>query len=87
QYSIVKEKFPFSGDLKGLENALETRFSGRLNTLDGIRIDMEKCWIHLRRSNTEPVMRIIAEAGSQEEARGIVEEAGEILKSFSNPST
>ncbi len=43
------------------------RFPGTTNTLDGIRIDMETAWIHLRSSNTEPVVRIIAEAGVEEE--------------------
>jgi phosphomannomutase len=33
-----------------------------INTVDGVRIDMEKSWVHLRRSNTEPIIRIYSEA-------------------------
>lgn len=79
-YAIVKEKTPFSGDLEGAALALEKEFEGEFNGLDGIRIDMETGWVHMRRSNTEPVVRIIAEAGSGEEALLLVERAAAILK-------
>jgi len=41
---------------------LEDHWSGaRLNTQDGLRVDMEDGWFHVRVSNTEPVVRVIAE--------------------------
>jgi phosphomannomutase len=39
------------------------------NTADGVRVDFPDGWVHLRASNTEPVVRVIAEAASEEEAR------------------
>ena len=38
------------------------------NTIDGLKIDFEDAWVHLRKSNTEPIVRIYAEAPSQERA-------------------
>jgi phosphomannomutase len=35
------------------------------NTEDGVRIDFEDAWVHMRKSNTEPIIRIFAEANSQ----------------------
>jgi len=40
----------------------------KINTEDGLRIDFEDFWVHLRKSNTEPIIRIITEAKSDEEA-------------------
>lgn len=79
RYYIVKEKFRFDGDFTGVEKSVQKRFQGRSTTVDGIRIDMESGWIHLRRSNTEPVVRVIAEARSPEEARALANEAGSVL--------
>jgi phosphomannomutase len=39
-----------------------------VNTIDGVKIDFEAQWIHLRKSNTEPIIRIYTEAKSQEKA-------------------
>lgn len=46
------------------------------NTTDGLKIDFENSWVHLRKSNTEPIIRIYAEAGSAEKAEQL---AGEII--------
>ena len=40
----------------------------KINTDDGLRIDFNDNWVHLRKSNTEPIIRIITEAKSAEEA-------------------
>ncbi|HEY0046235.1 MAG TPA: phosphoglucosamine mutase, partial [Flavobacterium sp.] len=37
-------------------------------TIDGVKIDFEKNWVHLRKSNTEPIIRIYTEAATQSEA-------------------
>jgi phosphomannomutase len=47
--------------------------AGIANRDDGLRITGEGTWVHLRASNTEPVMRIITEARSGEEARDLAE--------------
>ena len=46
---------------------------GRINTEDGLKIDFDDYWVHLRKSNTEPIVRIIAEAGTMERARAVVD--------------
>ncbi len=45
---------------------------GRITTDDGLKIDFEDHWVHLRKSNTEPIVRIIAEARTMESAREAV---------------
>ena len=79
RYFIVKDKFAFAGDFEKVEKAAQKRFAGDVRADDGIRIDMPEGWVHLRRSNTEPVVRVIAEAASVEEAERFAKEAGEIL--------
>jgi phosphomannomutase len=79
RYFIVKEKAAFDGDFARAEDLIKKSFSGRATTVDGIRIDMEEGWIHMRRSNTEPVVRIIAEARSLEEAEHLAKEARKLL--------
>lgn len=47
---------------------------GRVNDADGVRVDLPEGWVHLRPSNTEPIVRIIAEAADEAAARALVEE-------------
>ena len=49
------------------------------NTIDGVKIDFERGWVHLRPSNTEPVIRIYAEARNEAEAERLVSEVREAL--------
>jgi len=46
-----------------------------INRVDGVKVDMPQGWVHLRKSNTEPIIRLYAEAGSSEEAERIAREA------------
>jgi phosphomannomutase len=39
-----------------------------MNDVDGVHIDFDKEWVHLRKSNTEPIIRIYSESTSQEKA-------------------
>ena len=64
QYYILKDKTPL-GEVNP-EQVIE-HFGNKykdetLNFSDGLRIDKDDCWIHLRRSNTEPIMRVIVES-------------------------
>lgn len=45
-----------------------------VNTIDGVKIDFPTGWVHLRKSNTEPIIRIYSEAGSMEEADKLAQE-------------
>lgn len=59
-------------DLDGLLDKVQKKYKNQpLNTLDGLRIDFEKDWVHLRKSNTEPVIRIYAESQSETTARNL----------------
>ena len=80
-YHIVKEKVAFSGSLTDAFGRLEREFKGRVDSTDGLRIDMDAGWLHVRPSNTEPVVRIIAEAGSATVADELVRRADETIGS------
>jgi phosphomannomutase len=64
RYQIVKTKFECRReDAQRAVEALKRHFaSEKIDTQDGIRIDWPSAWVHARPSNTEPIMRIIAEA-------------------------
>lgn len=73
---MVKTKFPATS---GLWESLETKAGewwpdAEVNRLDGLKWIWPDRWIHLRPSNTEPIIRILAEAPSEEEGKALVEE-------------
>ena len=70
RYEIVKSKFECRReDADRAVAALKREFAQeRIDTQDGIRIDWDCTWVHARPSNTEPIMRIIAEAPDRESA-------------------
>jgi len=45
----------------------------KVSTIDGVKIDFEGEWVHLRKSNTEPIIRIYSESGTMEKARHLAE--------------
>lgn len=71
KYFIVKEKIRIRGEQAPvILRALRHEYtSEKVSLLDGVYIDFGESWVHARRSNTEPVIRITAEASSQDEAR------------------
>jgi phosphomannomutase len=56
----------------------------QVNTIDGVKIDFEKGWIHLRKSNTEPIIRIYAEASSEAEAESLAQQIIQAIKKIAN---
>lgn len=50
------------------------------NTIDGVKVDFEEGWIHLRKSNTEPIVRIYSEGKSQEAANSFAQKIKNLLK-------
>ena len=42
-------------------------------TVDGVKLDLPKGWVHLRKSNTEPIVRVYAEANTEQDALALVE--------------
>lgn len=76
-YNMVKEKASYDGDLSVLYAKMTKALEGGLvNTEDGLRLDFEdRSWIHVRPSNTEPVVRFIAEAKTRGKALELVSKA------------
>ena len=77
QFSISKGKMEIKGMSPDavLENIASThRESGKINTDDGLKIDFRDSWVHLRKSNTEPIIRVIAEARTMKDAADLVEQ-------------
>jgi phosphomannomutase len=75
-YVIVKTKAPLDdiADLNSLVPRLRAEFEGaEVNDEDGLRFDLGQGWVHIRKSGTEPVVRIIAEAGDEAGARALLE--------------
>ena len=77
KYHMVKEKInlPKNLNIENLLNNLSKKFENEEQTqIDGLKIDFKEKWIHLRKSNTEPIIRIYSEAKSKEIAIQLVEE-------------
>ena len=75
QFYIVKDKINLDAIDKDavLEKAKSVFTDAEVNTIDGVKFTWEDSWIHLRSSNTEPIMRIYAEGSSIRIAQGLVD--------------
>lgn len=74
QYYISKMKIEVSKNPDELIQKLVEKFSKeKINIEDGLRIDFDDHWVHFRKSNTEPIIRIIVEAKSEAEAKSLSE--------------
>ncbi len=73
-YAMLKTSFPVNKEKLNLVlNKLKRRFKNeKIDLNDGIRIDFKDKWVHLRSSNTEPIIRIISEAKTKLEAEKII---------------
>jgi len=70
-YYMSKKKIDLDPniDVDGLLEAMENKYANEtLTTVDGVKIDFADSWVHLRKSNTEPIIRIYTEATSQQQA-------------------
>jgi len=80
KYEIVKTKKEFTGAITDLIKKIVPHFSdANVNLEDGIRFDFPKSWVQLRESNTEPIIRIIAEAPSHDEAKELINRINNLL--------
>ncbi len=70
RFFLVKDKIRIRGEQAPvILRALRQEYAGeKMNLLDGVYIDFGESWVHVRRSNTEPVIRITAEAPLEDEA-------------------
>ncbi|MGM9852104.1 MAG: phosphoglucosamine mutase [Muribaculaceae bacterium] len=81
-YEIYKTKISLSPemDVDAILNSAKEKFAGeRITDIDGVKIDFEDSWVHLRKSNTEPIIRIYAEAHTLELAKSQADRVAELL--------
>ena len=79
QYAIAKNRIELADKalIDRILDALKVRYAAEdVNTIDGVKIsfESERKWVHLRRSNTEPIIRIYAEAPTLEGAEALAQE-------------
>ena len=82
-YEIAKNKIELTPDLDddAILQAVKERYAGeRITDIDGVKIDFADSWVHLRKSNTEPIIRIYSEAHTMEEADALAESIKAVIK-------
>lgn len=80
QYSIAKNKVQLTPEINvdAILAEVKKEYSNeKITDIDGVKIDFEDSWVHLRKSNTEPIIRIYSEASTIERA----EQLGNDIKS------
>jgi phosphomannomutase len=86
RYEIYKTKFQLVSDsTPAVLDSLEECFDGaKPDRLDGLRLDWPDQWLLVRASNTEPIVRVIAEARTKEEAETLCNKAGKVIAQRGN---
>lgn len=85
-YFMAKQKVELTPDIdtEMILHKVKEKFSGQqITDIDGVKIDFPDKWVHLRKSNTEPIIRIYSEAHCMEEAEQIGKEIINVIKEFS----
>lgn len=82
QYIIKKDKWPIGKDIHEMYKKLKTMFpDAKTDEQDGVRFDFEDgAWLHLRPSNTEPIIKLFGEAKSQNRIDELFEKAKTVIK-------
>ena len=85
-YRMSKNKAELQAgtDVDGILEKIQKKYKKQpINTIDGVKIEFDNDWVHLRKSNTEPIIRIYAESGSINTAenltRKILQDIGDLL--------
>ena len=74
QYHISKNKIQLAPgtDVDALLKAVREKYADEeINDIDGVKIDFPEGWVHLRKSNTEPIVRVYSESGTREAAEAL----------------
>jgi phosphomannomutase len=85
QYSIAKNKIELTPeiDVDAILAAVKKKYADeRVTDIDGVKIDFPDCWVHLRKSNTEPIIRIYSEAATLEMADRLAADMIEVINSL-----
>lgn len=87
-YHISKNKIELTPetDVDGILATMEKKYSSHpVNTIDGVKIEFDKEWVHLRKSNTEPIIRIYSESENESTANNlankIIDDIRELMRS------
>ena len=86
QYSIAKNKIQLTPDIDvdAILRAVKEHYSAeKITDIDGVKIDFADCWVHLRKSNTEPIIRIYSEASTMEKAESLAADMKKVIASLS----
>ncbi|WP_299110413.1 phosphoglucosamine mutase [uncultured Winogradskyella sp.] len=86
-YFMSKKKIQLTPglDVDGILSTIEANYSHeKLTTIDGVKIDFADSWVHLRKSNTEPIIRIYTEAPSQDAADTLADRFISEIKAIAN---
>ena len=82
-YFISKNKMQLTPeiDIDDILSALERKYKNeQITTIDGLKVDFEEGWVHLRKSNTEPIIRIYAESEGEKKAHALAEQMINAIK-------
>lgn len=82
QYSIYKTKVQLTPglDVDALLARVKEKFAGeKITDIDGVKIDFEDSWVHLRKSNTEPIIRIYSEAHEAAQAEKLADSIRDVI--------
>ncbi|MFH0883927.1 MAG: phosphoglucosamine mutase [bacterium] len=83
QYVMIKRRAPLPKKMSrtALGKAMKSAFGrgAKIDNRDGVRVDLEEGWAHIRPSNTEPIVRIFAEAHDRKTAQELADRATEAL--------
>jgi phosphomannomutase len=85
-YFISKNKIQLSPemDVDAILVKVAEKYAGQpINTIDGVKIEFDKEWVHLRKSNTEPIIRIYSESESESKADELAQKIMGDIRSFS----
>ena len=86
-YYMSKKKIELTPglDVDAILEAMKKHYSNEdITTIDGVKIDFAENWVHLRKSNTEPIIRIYTEAKSQHEANALADKIIAEIKEVAN---
>ena len=81
-YFMAKQKVELTPqtDIDAILSEVKRKYADqKINDIDGVKIDFPNKWVHLRKSNTEPIIRIYTEAPTIEEAEALAEEIKKVL--------
>lgn len=84
-YAIAKNKIELtpSIDVDAILEAVKVKFSNETITdIDGVKIDFADSWVHFRKSNTEPIIRIYSEASTMEKADELAQQIKDVITSL-----